>query len=771
MNKLFTFFIILINFNTNAQIVINEIMYNPPESNTDFLEYIELYNPTNANINLKDYRISEAFSVTFPDTIIPADGYFLVCVNSFKFDSVFGIKAMQWTSNNLNNTSERITLTNAAGAIIDSVRYFDIGNGWNPKADGDGYSLELCRPNVDNSKGEFWKISNSNTGITIEGKPFYGSPGKMNLVPCAEHIIAVSNFKFSPSSIEIQVGDFVEWQNIGGSHNINGTQAIFPQNPESFGNGAVSSNNWTYLKQFNIAGTYQYQCDPHAGQMQGTVIVKEKNSSLYPIYPIAKVTTNNSNGEVDSINVNCQLDGVVYGVNLRAQGLQFTLIDDSNDGIAVFSSTKSFGYSVKEGDKISVRGRISQFQGLTQILLDTLLTNGTGILKDATEVNFLNETTESQLVVLKNVKLVDLASWTKNPLGFTISVTDGNVTHDVRIDNDINLVNMDAPSGFFDLTGIGSQFDASTPFNSGYQLMPRYADDINPYNPSGNVYPKATIDEVSNINNLGIPEKTGFRYELEGVVHGIDINGNIGIQFTIIDQTGGITVFNNTKSFGYTVKEGDKITVQGRIDQFRGLTQIIADTILNIRTNNTLVQPRTVSQLDESTESELIEMRNLTIVDISEWKGNGTSFNVRVTDGIKEFILRIDDNCDLANMQAATNKIHLKGLGSQFDDTEPYLDGYQILPRYALDIQWLSSTNQESENQIILISNPVQQQLSLEGDLTNYPQYSIISHSGKVVESNTLTSNTITLKCPAGLYFLALIGKQDVQTIKFIKIY
>lgn len=76
MNKLLAFFIILINFNLNAQIVINEIMYNPPESNTDFLEYIELYNPTNANINLKDYRISEAFSVTFPDTIIPADGYF-----------------------------------------------------------------------------------------------------------------------------------------------------------------------------------------------------------------------------------------------------------------------------------------------------------------------------------------------------------------------------------------------------------------------------------------------------------------------------------------------------------------------------------------------------------------------------------------------------------------------------------------------------------------------------------------------------------------------
>jgi len=36
---------IVLAFQINAQVVINEIMYNPPESGNDSLEYVEIYNP------------------------------------------------------------------------------------------------------------------------------------------------------------------------------------------------------------------------------------------------------------------------------------------------------------------------------------------------------------------------------------------------------------------------------------------------------------------------------------------------------------------------------------------------------------------------------------------------------------------------------------------------------------------------------------------------------------------------------------------------------
>lgn len=86
------------------------------------------------------------------------------------------------------------------------------------------------------------------------------------------HNVAVSSFSFTPSSLTIQVGDEVTWTNISGSHNVNGTQATFSSNPASFGNSVGAG--WTYSFTFNIAGTYQYRCDPHSSQMQGTITVQ-----------------------------------------------------------------------------------------------------------------------------------------------------------------------------------------------------------------------------------------------------------------------------------------------------------------------------------------------------------------------------------------------------------------------------------------------------------------------------------------------------------------
>ena len=89
-----------------------------------------------------------------------------------------------------------------------------------------------------------------------------------------KHIIEVSNTVFTPDDLEIEVGDTVEWQNIQGFHNVNGTQSEYPDNPEFFGNS--TGTGWTYSYVFNTVGKYDYHCNPHVDLgMTGEIRVNE----------------------------------------------------------------------------------------------------------------------------------------------------------------------------------------------------------------------------------------------------------------------------------------------------------------------------------------------------------------------------------------------------------------------------------------------------------------------------------------------------------------
>ena len=109
----------------------------------------------------------------------------------------------------------------------------------------------------------------------------------INIYAQNSYTINTSGNTFFPSSLTIAIGDTVTWVNTGGFHNINATQATFPTNPQGFGN-AVAGAGWAFQWVFTIAGTYNYQCDPHAGMgMTGVVIVN-------PLLPAINniVTTN-----------------------------------------------------------------------------------------------------------------------------------------------------------------------------------------------------------------------------------------------------------------------------------------------------------------------------------------------------------------------------------------------------------------------------------------------------------------------------------------------
>ena len=92
--------------------------------------------------------------------------------------------------------------------------------------------------------------------------------------------INAGNFYYTPASLEIQIGDTVEWINDGGYHDANGdintiTGDSF-NNPESFYVGPATSNSIIGSYTFSIAGVYNYDCSVgnHAvNGMVGTIVV------------------------------------------------------------------------------------------------------------------------------------------------------------------------------------------------------------------------------------------------------------------------------------------------------------------------------------------------------------------------------------------------------------------------------------------------------------------------------------------------------------------
>ena len=76
-----------------------------------------------------------------------------------------------------------------------------------------------------------------------------------------KHVVLVSNFTFTPSSLSVTVGDTVRWEWSSGSHTT--TSGVIPGGAASWDHPITSSNTF-YEYPVTIAGTFNYVCTPHA---------------------------------------------------------------------------------------------------------------------------------------------------------------------------------------------------------------------------------------------------------------------------------------------------------------------------------------------------------------------------------------------------------------------------------------------------------------------------------------------------------------------------
>lgn len=154
-------------------IVINEINYNSA-ADRDTEDWVEIYNRSASTVDISGWVIKDSKddnSFVFPASTSLSAGEYLVIVRDLDDFKVFWPEVTNVVDSidfNFANSGEIIRLYNSSEVLIDQVEYDD-EDGWPTEPDGDGPTLELKDPDLDNSLASSWGASSG-----------FGTPGSQN---------------------------------------------------------------------------------------------------------------------------------------------------------------------------------------------------------------------------------------------------------------------------------------------------------------------------------------------------------------------------------------------------------------------------------------------------------------------------------------------------------------------------------------------------------------------------------------------------------------
>ena len=150
----------------SCRVVINEIHYET-EDITVPGEFVELHNPGTEAVNLSGWYFSDGIEFTFaPGTLLEAGGYLVIAESPEVVLSTNGVVALGPFSGKLSNEGEVVELRNADGDREDRVEY-RIQFPWPLDSAGEGSSMELINPSLDNDLGGSWRASAIPTPPTV----------------------------------------------------------------------------------------------------------------------------------------------------------------------------------------------------------------------------------------------------------------------------------------------------------------------------------------------------------------------------------------------------------------------------------------------------------------------------------------------------------------------------------------------------------------------------------------------------------------------------
>jgi hypothetical protein len=144
------------------------------------------------------------------------------------------------------------------------------------------------------------------------------------------------------------------------------------------------------------------------------------------------------------------------------------------------------------------------------------------------------------------------------------------------------------------------------------------------------------------------------------------------------DATAGILGFSNSLS---NVQRGDEVTITGTLYDFNGLLELspVSLVVINSTANN-LPAPLVItpSQLDETNESQLVQIQNAVFTNGGQTFNGSTNYTYSANG--QNGTIRINGNSNLVGTIIPSQPVTITGICSQF------FANYQLLPRSVDDI-------------------------------------------------------------------------------------
>ncbi len=180
-----------------GDIIITEIMKNPNAVSDAYGEYFEVYNTTNADINLQGWIISDmgtSAHTIATAVIVPSNGYAVLGRNADTAINGGVTVNYQYSSFILSNTSDSVILT-FSGIEIDRVDY-DSGATF-PNSTGASMELSTNKyDSVSNDSGANWAVA-----TTAYGAGDLGTPGSVNSVTLSVESNQLQKFVLYPNPV------------------------------------------------------------------------------------------------------------------------------------------------------------------------------------------------------------------------------------------------------------------------------------------------------------------------------------------------------------------------------------------------------------------------------------------------------------------------------------------------------------------------------------------------------------------------------------------